>query len=65
MRNAVIRKKLLKEQQMIRRFMHYPQRVIVPDSRDIAQWKNDPSHLWAIDPSPVIHALPSPYRSQP
>lgn len=30
MRNAVIRKKLLKEQAIIRKFMHYPQRIIAP-----------------------------------
>lgn len=59
MRNATIRKKLLKEQDMIRRFILYPQRLIVPASADIAQWKNSPAHLWAIDPNPVIT-----YRSQ-
>lgn len=63
MRDAVIRKKLLKEQELIRRFIRYPQRLIVPASEDIAQWKNSPAHLWAIDPSPVIHS-DSPYRSQ-
>lgn len=63
MRNATIRKKLLKEQDMIRRFILYPQRLIVPDGLDIAQWKNDPAHLWAIDPSQTLHTS-SLHRSQ-
>ncbi|MFB8368569.1 hypothetical protein ACFC25_04305 [Pseudarthrobacter sp. NPDC055928] len=43
MRNAVIRKKLLKEQTMIRRFIMHPQRIVVnvpdpaPDWRDFSQ----------------------------
>ena len=30
MRNAVIRKKLIKEQAIIRRYFFYPQRLIIP-----------------------------------
>lgn len=43
MRNAVIRKKLLKEQALIRRFIYQPQRIVVnvtdpaPDWRDFSQ----------------------------
>jgi hypothetical protein len=36
MRNAVIRKKALKEQTLIRKYLFAPQRIIVPSVSDIA-----------------------------
>ena len=54
MRNAVIRKKVLREQAMFRKYMFTPQRLIVPASMPV-DWTNEPTMrrnmlgMWALD----------------
>ena len=38
MRNAVIRKKVLKEQALLRKYLFAPQRLIVPASMPVDDW---------------------------
>ena len=49
-RNAVIRKKVINEQALVRKYMLTPRRIIVPDFR-AANLKaiKDESRLWAVD----------------
>jgi hypothetical protein len=49
MRNAVIRRKLIQEQVIIRRYLFAPQRLIVPTT-DISwdEYKNASGRLWVI-----------------